>query len=57
MCESRSDGNLESRAEEGWQEAGSKAGGRAHRFWDALTQLRWAIILRAMGKPHGFFIS
>jgi len=42
------------RRQEAGQEARSQEAGRAHRFWDALTELHCAIILRAMGNPHGF---
>jgi hypothetical protein len=49
-----SDEDADPRRQEAGQEAGSQEAGRTHRFWDALTELHCAIILRAMGNPHGF---
>ena len=45
----------DSKGQEAGQEAGSQEPGRTHCFWDALTELRLAIILKAMGKPPWLF--
>jgi hypothetical protein len=37
------------------QEAGTQETGCTRGFWDALTELPRAIILRAMGKPPWLF--